>query len=171
MYNLDNCTYYEKPYPHLVVDNFLTDPVTVIENFESKEFFEEFVIKFENNTPQLLTDLKEYFKEMDTTLVPSILFRNYGSQDGIKLIRGSHLDSAKAFNSVVYLQEIYSDKNPPHAGSFQLMEDLDDSKEPIKQIDYKYNRAIFFQNTNNSYHRFWSRYPNRMLLGISYSSK
>lgn len=168
MFNLENKTFFKHPYPHMVIENFFSDPNIIIENFDSEEFLSKFKNSFSDHSKDLLIQLKNYFHFLNTDLEPEIYFRNYSSDKGIRLIRGSHLDSGKSFNSVIYLEEVYDEKNTPFAGSFQIMEDLDDTKNPIKQIDYRFNRAIFFENTENSYHRFWSRYPNRMSVSVSY---
>lgn len=168
MFNLSEKSFFKDPYPHMVIENFFVNPDRIIQNFTSESFFLEFKKEFTQASKELLNHLKQDFVNIDVNLPPEIYFRNYSSHAGIRLIRGSHLDSGKVFNSVVYLEEVYSDKNNEQAGSFQIMEDLDDNKPPLKQIDYKFNRAVFFKNTDNSYHRFWSRYPNRMSVSISY---
>ena len=169
MFNFSNIQAHTEPFSHIIIDNFLNDGDEVLKQWDNLAWISEYRSKFleQSNINLLKTELSNYFTNFnwDTKVVE--LLRNSHTFPNLQLIRGSHLDGIdKVYNAVIYFDDIHQN-NPKHAGSFQIMEDTDDNKKPLKTIEYIHNRAVFFECTNISYHRFWSRPPYRLNFSLS----
>lgn len=169
MLNFKDVQFFETPYSHIVIENFLTDSQEVCSNWNNTTWVEEYKIRLLNNyTSVLKEELSKFFKNFDHTVELKEIITNTHTYPELKLIRNSHLDGPdKKYNGVIYLDEVKY-VHPNYAGSFQIMESLDDTKQPIKTIEYKHNRAIFFECKENSFHRFWSRPPIRTNFSLSF---
>lgn len=170
MVSFDKIQIKHYPYTHIIVDDFLNDVKDVLKNWEDINWIQKYREDFlsENNINYLKNELAKHFPSFNKSTKVEEFIKNTHTYPELQLIRGSHLDGIdKAYNAVIYIDDInYCD--PYYAGSFQIMEDLDDNKTPLSTINYKHNRAVFFECGKTSYHRFWSRPPYRRNFSFSF---
>lgn len=158
------------PYTHIIVDDFLNDAKDVLKNWDDLNWIQNYREDFLSigNINYLKEELGKHFSNFNTDTRVVEFIKNTHTHPEVQLIRGSHLDGTdKVYNAVIYVDDI-GNCDPDYAGSFQIMEDLNDTKAPLSTIEYKHNRAIFFECTNISYHRFWSRPPYRRNFSFSF---
>ena len=181
--NLNNVTsalidYKSAPFDHCVIDNFLTDPV-VIENefldYNSPHWLEYNNLVqhkklncdwflFPKNTYQLIAYLNSTeFVDMLSKFVGCKLYSDPGLQAGGWHMHGTggslnpHLDYSvhpklplqRKLNLIIYLS---SDLKEEHGGHFGLWTGIDTPDTLVKEVAPLFNRAIIFDTTQNSWH-------------------
>ena len=193
MISFENLKYYETPYKHFVIDDFFNDPLIYKKlfdergnprgNFEDigdiknrddlKKYFDENVL------PKLLDKIEEYFGEVDRDVwIENIHIKNdrwierlnnpdsYASSEYL-IGRPSHIDGdSKKYPMLIYFDDGSAEEGiPDYAGSFQLM-DWRNPEKVVKTVDFKNNRAVVFESSTISYHKYWCRPKNRFNLNI-----
>jgi hypothetical protein len=178
--NIKNSKLYDYPFDHLVVDNFFTDSVAykLAEQFPvSADFWHQYNNKIENKkvcnqwdkfpkeTYQAFWDLCStpivecLSEKFNTNLIPDIGLNGggwhlHGSGGKLNIHKdySSHpkLNFQRKLNIIIYLSEIWQkDWN----GHLELWSDHDGQpKECKKIIEIKFNRAVIFDTTQNSWH-------------------
>ena len=186
MVSFENLKYYETPYKHFVIDDFFNDSEIYKQIWNAdgtsnmsfdirglKGYFDRTVL------PTLLDKIEQYFGEVDRDVwIENINVMNHkwvsetentDPNDSTEYLigRGSHIDgSSKKYPMLIYFDDGSAEEDiPDYAGSFQLM-DWRNPDNVVKTIDFKNNRAIVFESSQISYHKFWCRPKNRLNLNI-----
>jgi len=193
MINLTDLKYYETPYKHFVIDNFFNDaeiykklydehgnPEHQFNGIDGIECRDDLTKYFQENVlPILLDKIEEYFGDVDRDVwVENVNITNSRWKDRLDnpdplasneflIGRPSHIDGpSKKYPMLVYFDDgSAEDGIPDYAGSFQLM-DWRNPDQVLKTIDFKNNRAVIFEASCISYHKFWCRPKNRLNLNI-----
>jgi hypothetical protein len=193
MISFDNLKYYDTPYKHFVIDDFFNDPLIYKKFYDEwgnprpdfeglgdiknrddlKKYFDENVL------PVLLDKIEEHFGEVDRDVwIEGINIKNdtweqrtsnpdpFASSEYL-IGRPSHLDGpSKKYPMLIYFDDGSGEEGiPEYAGSFQLM-DWENPEEVVKTVDFKNNRAVVFEASCISHHKYWVRPKNRLNLNI-----
>ena len=193
MINLNKLKYYDTPYRHFVIDDFFEDAEIYKKLYDSNgdpnykfkgipgiESREDLTNYFQETfLPVLLNKIEEYFGEVDKSVwVENVNITNSRWNDRLNnsdshasneflIGRPSHIDgTSKKYPMLVYFDDGSAEEGiPDYAGSFQLM-DWKNPEKVVKTIDFKNNRAVIFEASCISYHKFWCRPKNRLNLNI-----
>jgi len=193
MINFNNLKYYDKPYKHLVIDDFFNDPLIYkklyddsgnqrieyngIDGIKNRDDLKKYF--HENVLPFLLDKIEEYFGEVDRDVwVEDVHIKNDSWEKRISnnpefisseylIGRASHIDGpSKKYPMLIYFDDGNEEQGiPNYAGSFQLM-NWENPDEVLKTIDFKNNRALIFEASCISFHKYWCRPKNRFNLNI-----
>ena len=192
MVNFENLKYYETPYKHFVIDDFFNDSEIYkklwnnngvpnqqfdIDGLRNRDDLKNYFDK--NVLPTLLDKIEEYFGEVDRDVwserinIKNDLWEhrssnpNSNANNEYLLGRGSHIDGpTKKYPMLIYFDDGSAEEGiPDYAGSFQLM-DWRNPEEVVKTVDFKNNRAVVFESSAISYHKYWCRPKNRFNLNI-----
>lgn len=170
--------YRAHPFDHCVIDNFLTDPYSIENeflNYDSPNWivYENFVqnkkvncdwFLFPKNTYRLFTYLNsQEFVDILSNYIGCKLYSDPGLQAGGWHIHGNggllnpHLDYSthpklpleRKLNLIIYVS---SDITNEHGGHLGLWAGEETPKELVKEIAPIFNRAVIFDTTQNSWH-------------------